>query len=127
MKNDNEKIDDLIKEVLTKEEAAFYDKLEEQNLFGKIGEVYKGKLGWLAIIMNIVQIIILGLLIYCIMEFFNTEEINELIKWAVAGILCVMIMAYLKLYIWMQMDKNDILRELKRLELQVAALSGKIN
>ena len=30
-----------------------------------------------------------------------------------------------KLFIWMQMDKYDILRELKRLELHVAILSGK--
>jgi hypothetical protein len=29
----------------------------------------------------------------------------------------------LKLYVWMQMDKNDILRELKRLELQVSAVA----
>jgi hypothetical protein len=29
----------------------------------------------------------------------------------------------LKLYVWMQMDKNDILRELKRLELQVYAVA----
>ena len=33
--------------------------------------------------------------------------------------------AMIKLYIWMQMDKNDVLRELKRIELQLAVLSSK--
>jgi hypothetical protein len=28
-------------------------------------------------------------------------------------------MGMMKLYLWMQMDKNDILRELKRIELQI--------
>ncbi len=28
--------------------------------------------------------------------------------------------------IWMQMDKNDILREMKKLELQVATLFSKL-
>ena len=32
----------------------------------------------------------------------------------------------LKIFAWMQMDKNALLREMKRLELQVSSLSGKI-
>ena len=127
MNKDREKIDELIKETLNKEEAQFYDKLEEQNLIGKLGEVYKGKLGWLAVIMNIVHLVIFGLLIYCFVRFFSTNETNELIKLASAGFICMIVMGMLKLFIWMQMDKNDILRELKRLELQVATLSGKVN
>ncbi len=125
MNNDLEKIDDLIKEALSQEEAKFYDDLEEQNLFGKIGEVYKGKLGWLAIIMNIVHLIVVVLLVYCIVAFFKAEEVKELIKWASGGFLCMIMGAMIKLYIWMQMDKNDILRELKRLELQLAVLANK--
>lgn len=126
MKTEKEKIDELIKETLSAEEAKFYDDLEEQNLLGKMGVVYKSKMGWLAIIMNIVHLAIFGLFIYCVVQFMDTVETNDLIKWAVAGFLCIMVMAMLKLYMWMQMDKNDLLRELKRLELQVAALSQKL-
>lgn len=126
MKKEKEKIDELIKETLSQEEAKFYEELEEQSLIGKLGEVYKGKLGWLAVIMNVVHVVIFGLLIYCIVQFFGTNDTNELIKWASAGFLCMIAMGMLKLFIWMQMDKNDILRELKRLELQVATLSGKL-
>lgn len=120
MKKGNEKIDDLIKETLTQEEAKFYDALEEQNLLGKLGEVYKGKMGWLAVVMNIMQLIILVLMIYSMVQFFDTEVTNELIKWGSAAFLCMLFLSMMKLYIWMQMDKNDILRELKRLELQIA-------
>ncbi|WP_273277100.1 DUF6768 family protein [Maribacter polysiphoniae] len=126
MNKETENIDELIKETLNKEEAKFYDELEEQNLIGKLGEVYKGKMGWLAIIMNVVHLVIFGLLIYCIIRFFGTNETNELIKWASAGFLCMIVMSMLKLYIWMQMDKNDMLREMKKLELQVATLFSKL-
>jgi len=122
MNKKTEKIDELIKETLSKEEAAFYDDLEEQNLIGKIGEVYKGKLGWLAAIMNVVHLLIFMVFIYFIVRFFNTESTNELIKWASGGFLSMIAMAMLKLFVWMQMDKNDILRELKRLELQISTL-----
>ncbi len=123
MNKKTEKIDELIKETLSKEEAAFYDQLEEQNLIGKIGEVYRGKLGWLAIIMNVVTVLMFIAFIYCIVQFFNTDNTNELIKWASAGFLSMISMGMLKLFVWMQMDKNDILREFKRLELQIATLS----
>ena len=127
MNKEREKIDELIKETLNHEEAKFYDELEEQNLIGKLGEVYKGKMGWLAIIMNVFHLVIFGLLIYCIVQFFGTNATNELIKWASAGFLCMIAMGMMKLYIWMQMDKNDILREMKRLELQVATLLSKLD
>ena len=123
MDKKTEKIDELIKETLSKEEAAFYDDLEEQNLIGKIGEVYKGKLGWLAAIMNVVHLLMFIAFVYCIVQFFSTDSTNELIKWASAGFLSMIAMGMLKLFVWMQMDKNDILRELKRLELQIATLS----
>ena len=123
MSKKTEKIDELIKETLSKEEAAFYDELEEQNLIGKLGEVYKGKLGWLAAIMYVVLLLMFMTFVYCIVQFFNTENTNELIKWASAGFLSMISMGMLKLFVWMQMDKNDILRELKRLELQIATFS----
>ena len=127
MKTEKEKIDELIKETLNQEEAKFYDELEEQSLFGKLGEVYRGKLGWLAIVMNIVHLVIFGLFVYCITQFFNTDDTNALIKWSSAGFLCMIAMGMLKIYVWMQMDKNDLLRELKRLELQIVALSNRFN
>ncbi|SHG95180.1 DUF6768 family protein [Flagellimonas flava] len=125
MKKEMEEIDKLIKEALSQEEAKFYDELGEQNILEKLGGVFKGKTAWLAIIMNLVNLVIFGLLIYCVVEFLDTEVTNELIKWGVGITACLASMSMIKLFVWMQMDKNDILRELKRLELQVSALAHK--
>jgi len=122
MDNKKEKIDDLIKDALSKEEAKFYDELGEQTLLEKIGEVHKGKTGWLASVMTIMHVLVFIVFVFCTIQFFNTEVTNELIKWACAGFLCMVFMGMMKLYIWMQMDKNETLRELKRLEIQVAVL-----
>lgn len=124
MKNQKEKIDELIKETLSQEEAEFYDELGEQNLLEKIGETFQGKTGWLAILMNIMTLVFFSLFIYCCVQFIDSDQTNDLIKWSVAGFLCWSIIAFLKLYVWMQMDKNEILRELKRLELQVSVMSN---
>jgi len=125
MKNNKEEIDQIIKESLTAEEAQFYNELEEQNLLDQLGSLFKTKMGWLIVVMNIVIIVMFALSIYCVVQFFNTDNTNELIKWVAAGFICWSSVAMIKLFLWMQMDKNAILRELKRLELQVASMSNK--
>ncbi|MEP1489397.1 MAG: DUF6768 family protein [Algibacter sp.] len=126
MKNNMEDIDKLIKDTLTEEEAKFYDGLEEQGLFGMIGSLFKGKIKWLLIVMNIVNVLVVGLFVYCTIQFFNTENTNELIKWATGGFMCLIFAGMIKLFVWLQMDKNAIMRELKRLELQMSSLSGRL-
>lgn len=125
MKNNKEEIDQIIKESLTQEEAKFYDELEEQNLLNQLGSLFKTKMGWLIVVMNIVNLVVFALSIYCVVQFLNTEHTNELIKWGAGFFTCWTTMAMIKLFVWMQMDKNALLREMKRLELQIAALAGK--
>jgi len=121
-----ESIDALIREALTDEEAKFYKELDEQNLFGKLDEVYRGKMGWLAIVMNLVTLILFGFFVFCVMRFIGSSLPADRIGWAFAGLLSMIAVGMLKMYFWMQMDKNDIKRELKRIELQIAALSSKM-
>ncbi|NAY93152.1 hypothetical protein GTQ34_14650 [Muricauda sp. JGD-17] len=125
MKDDSKKIDELIKEALTEEEARFYDELGEQNVLEKFEGVFKGRMGWLSILMNFWILVFFVLLVYCAVQFFGAETTEGLVTWGVGVLVCSILVSMLKLYIWMQMDKNDILRELKRLELQVSALSHK--
>ncbi|MEN1785916.1 MAG: DUF6768 family protein [Bacteroidota bacterium] len=116
-------LDDLIKETLSQEEAKFYEELEEKNLFGKITEVYKSKMGWLAILMNVMHLAIFVFFVYAVAQFFGAETTRDMLIWCSGGFLGMIMMAMLKLYVWMQMDKNDIMRELKRIELQISVLA----
>ncbi|MDO6597506.1 hypothetical protein Q4512_11315 [Oceanihabitans sp. 2_MG-2023] len=127
MKNNMEDIDALIKETLSEEEAKFYDTLEEQGVLGMIFGLFKGKNKWLLILMNMMTLIFFGLFIYCLVQFFNVEATKDLLKWGLASILFMLGVSMLKIFAWMQMDKNALLRELKRLELQVSSIAGKIS
>lgn len=126
MKNNIEDIDKLIKETLTQEETKFYDDLYEQNPLQMVGGLFQGKLKWFMILVNIVMIAWFALFVYCTIQFFKVETTGELIKWAAIGFFSMMVIGMLKLFSWMQMDKNAIMRELKRLELQISSLHHKI-
>ncbi len=127
MKTNMEDIDQLIKDTLTQEESKFYDSLEEQNVLGMVGGLFTGKNRWINILMNIMTVVFFGLFVYCAVSFFDTTETNELIKWGVGSLVFLLGVSMLKIFAWMQMDKNAILREMKRLELQVSSLSGKVS
>jgi len=127
MKTKMEDIDQLIKDTLSKEEAKFYDELEEQNLFQMVVGLFKGKNSWIIILMNVMTLVFFGFFIYCTLQFLNTEITNELITWGLGGFVCLMVVSLLKLFAWMQMDKNALLREIKRLEIQVSSLSLKMS
>ncbi len=127
MRNKMEEIDLLIKDTLTQEEAKFYDSLEEQNVFEMIFGLFKGKNAWILIIMNIMILIFFVLFVYSCIQFFTVESTNDLIKWGFGSLVFLLGVSMLKVFAWMQMDKNAILREMKRLELQVMSLSGKVS
>lgn len=126
MKNNMEDIDKLIKETLTQEEAKFYDDLDEQGLLGMVKGVFKGKDSWLMLLINIFNAGVFGLLIYCIIQTMDVEKTNDLILWVGAVLVCLLVMCMIKIQFWMHMHKNALIRELKRLELQVSSLSAKI-
>ena len=122
MENNIEEIDKLIKETLTKEESKFYEGLEEQGLFGMVKGLFRGKLKWVIVLMITVNFIIIGAFIYTVIQFFEATNTFELIKWAVAGFMCMMMVSMLKLFSWMQMNKNALMREIKRLELLISSI-----
>ena len=127
MKTKLEDVDKLIKETLTQEEAKFYDGLEEQNVLEMVFGLFKGKNRWIMYLMNFMTLVFFGLFIYCTIQFFNTDATNDMIKWGVGGLVFLFGVSMLKMFAWMQMDKNAILREMKRLELQISSLSGRMS
>ncbi|WP_179020154.1 DUF6768 family protein [Winogradskyella forsetii] len=127
MKTKKEDIDQLIKETLTKEEAKFYDSLEEQSVFAMIAGLYKGKNVWFTVVMHIVNIIAFAFAIYCTIEAFNAETTRGLVLWLGGFFISFTTMCMIKIYAWLQLHRNALTREIKRLELQVSSLASKIS
>jgi len=127
MKTNMEDIDTLIKETLNQEEAKFYDELDEQNILQMVLGLFRGKNKWIMFLMNFMTLVFFVLFIYCVIQFFETDVQKEYIKWGIGSLVFLFGVSMLKVFAWMQMDKNALLREMKRLELQVSSLSGKIS
>ncbi len=123
--NKEKNIDALIKEALSKEEAEYYDKLEEKPVLKQFAGLYKGKNSW----MNyMVAFYILAAIVGCVyagFQFADAVSTKEMLAWSLVMLATFIMIAMLKIWSWMQMDKGELIREIKRLELQLSVIAGK--
>jgi len=121
-----QEIDQLIKEALSEEEAAFYDQLDEQPILNMVGDLYTGRMKYLAIGSMIVMVILFGVSIYCTVQFFQAESLREMMAWGFGAWFCILAVMANKFWQWMELQKNQVLREIKRVELQIGMLNSKL-
>lgn len=120
MKDQNEELDEMIKKALSREEQEYYDNLQEQTPFEMIGELFKGKQKWFTLGNGVVSLAFIGLAIYSLIQILNIEETNQLIRWSLVLVASMMTTSMLKLWNWLQMNKNALTREIKKLQLLLA-------
>ncbi len=125
MKNYTNKIESLIQQKLNNEDFNLYLELEEKGVYGQVLDLFKGKLRWLLILMMMISIAFLGILIYSVNNFLEATEIVSLIKWAAASFICIIFLIMIKIFSWLQMNKNTLIKQIKRLELLIIAGASK--
>lgn len=124
MKN-KENIDELLAKALSEEDSEILDRIGEQGLFDLMAANFQGKLKWIAYYSMFIMLLFTGGMFYSLVKFLNVVELREMILWGAAMFGSMMIVTMLKIWHWMQMDKNALLREIKRLELQISILAKK--
>ena len=121
-----EDIDKLIEESLSSEEAEFYHSLDEPGLFKQFVGLYRGKLALWVIWVTIWQLIFTAFAVWAGVKFFRAETTDDFFIWGAIMFIGLLFATFMKLWHWMQMDKNTIIQEIKRMEYQVAILTEKI-
>jgi len=120
--------DDLIAAALDEDDKAFLDSLEEdRGLFRQIGDTWQGPLGgWAKLIFGFT--VVMGLLfLFVIWQTANTTDHPILHAiWAIAGVALLVIIGFSKEWMFNRMNMLTILREVKRLQVQVALLSDQL-
>ena len=119
--------DKLIKDTLSKEDEEFLKGMNEDSLFQLMTSNFKGKLGWVSIYAFFMTMVFFAIAIYAGFKFFAVEETKDLLLWATVFMFSMLTVSLLKIWQWLQMDKNRVLREIKRLELQISLLAKQNN
>lgn len=122
------KLDEAIRQTLSAEDAAFLEDLgADQPLHSQLMQTFQGKLAWMSIAGWIGGFALTAVLAYCGWQFVNAPDVREMLLWGGGASLACTGLAMVKAWFWLELQKNSVVREIKRLELQVARLASKTN
>lgn len=121
------KFDDTIKAALREDNEDLLKDFDEPGLFSQAMTTMRRGPRWIKVLVFTFSFVFFILQIWTAVRFFQATEVQHMIAWATSFLVCAMAVGMLKMWFWMQMDKYVVLREVKRLELQVARLSDKLN
>jgi hypothetical protein len=118
-------LDRKIEAALNAEDRALLEQFGEQHLLAQAFSVFTGKQGWIALVATFMSFVLFIGMIYCSWNFFNAGETLEAARWGAGAMTLIIMTGFLKIWFWMRMESNRVLREVKRLELQMARMQGK--
>ena len=118
-------IDDRIRGALDADDREFLSSLEDRGMFHQLGDSMGGPMGGWAKLMFGISLVFGVLLVICFYMVFTSHEAWEHLMWAIAALMVLVIQSSLKQWFFARMNMLSILREVKRLQVQVALLSEK--
>ncbi len=124
MNRSDKEMDQLIQQALSREELEYFEQLGEQNIPQQLLGLFRGKNSWMNIVMVIMNLVVFGIAIWTFTEMLKTEIVGEKLEWMFYTMTCILSMIMFKHWGWNQMDKNAVLREVKRLEYQISLLQA---
>lgn len=119
-------IDDAIRRALSDEDAKLLERFgADLPLPQQVQDSFRGHLGWLNALSWLVGVVVFAFGVYCGWRFLAAAAVPDMLRWGMAVLLCALAVMLIKVFAWMEIEKNAVLREVKRLELQVARLAAR--
>jgi hypothetical protein len=116
-------IDDTIRRALSPDDLRAYEELSraESPLQATI-TAFRTQHRVFSVVGFLVGTACLAVASYAVWRAAETTEMKAMLGWAGVAAFGFFFFGLLKLWFWMEMQKNSVVREVKRLELQIASL-----
>jgi hypothetical protein len=117
-------LDDVIEEALSAEERALLARIGgEPGFLGQALGLLGGKFGWVNAWMLFVQALLFLGGAYAAWRFFLAHDAVAQLHWGLPAAVLLIVSTMIKLALWPEIHANRLMRELKRIELQLAGAS----
>jgi len=116
-------VDEAIRRALSPADVQDYEALGRElspfgEAFGMFRRARRGYI-WAVAVAGAAFVVIGG---YAVWRMLNATDIREMLGWSLLAIFLMLSLALVKLWFWLEMQRNAVVREVKRLELQIASL-----
>ncbi|MDP2138937.1 MAG: hypothetical protein Q8J74_13885 [Candidatus Didemnitutus sp.] len=100
-----------------RQQGASAELLDEPNLAEEVFTAFRGRNRVISTIMFVVNILIVVAAVWSAVKFYGAESTQLQLQWGALAMLLIMAASFLKVWFWLEMHTNRVLRELKRVEL----------
>lgn len=117
-------IDERIGSALSEDDREFLASLDEgRGMFTQIGDVLTGPLGGWSKLIFAVAFVLGFVLIYAGYRFFTASAADDYLWWGLVTLAVLMMQGFIKEWFYNRMNMISVLRELKKMQMQIALLS----
>ena len=120
-------IDEFIREALGPGEGELWDDLGEPSLVELVSETFAGRRRFLNALTWVLTLIFFLAGVYSIVQMLETQDTRTTVLWLGAAGFCVMTVFALKTWSWLEMVRISVMREVKRVELQLAHVARRFD
>lgn len=114
MNNIDQKIQAALRRDATADELA-----GEPNIAEEVLSAFRGRHRILSILVILVQLAALVGFIIAALHFYSAAEVVSQLRWGGLSLVLLLAIGMIKIWFWLEMQSNRILREVKRLELRL--------
>jgi hypothetical protein len=118
-------LDRAIRQSLSAEDAELLERVDP-SLRQQVLATFEGQLRWLNVAGWIAGFVLFGVASLMTWRFIYAPTLEEMLRWGAAAALGFAGLALIKVWFWMELQKHAIMREVKRLEVQVASLAAQL-
>jgi hypothetical protein len=97
---------------------------DEPGLFGMMFRVYRGTLARWALLMTLITLLLFGVAVYAGVAFFSAGTVLVKLHWGLIALLLMMMVGFVKLWFFIEMNRESTLREVKRMEIAIERLAA---
>lgn len=120
-------LDEAIREGYSAEDAEMMRRLAaDPSMMRQVLNAFHGPFGGLNVLSVFFTLAMLGGGGYSVWRFLGAADVRDMLIWGGAASIAVCGVAMVKLWFWMELQRNATVREIKRLELQVSRLAARL-
>jgi hypothetical protein len=89
----------------------------DQNIAEEVIVAFRGRNRWLNTLTVVFSVGFTIALVWAALRFYEAESVAAQLRWGGLSLLFFLMVSFMKVWFWLEMQTNRLLRELKRVEL----------
>ncbi len=98
----------------------------EQSLWEMVAGTFRGRNRWMTILVWVWMWVLVACGVVAAVQFFRVGGLADKLMYATLFVVATFAVGMMKMWYWMLMNRNSVLREIKRLELRIAELQATV-